>query len=194
MQGLCNLLTNQYICIGAPGGSYIPPYISNTTTSDAGQVRGGGSGSSTGSGSVAGGGRNATVVSIGGTAPSPTQSGITPLCTEYTMASPGDGCYSLTQLWRISEEVFFAWNTILGLDGVDCSTKLFANYYYCIDILATPTTSTSSSAPASTGAVAPGPTQSGIISTCSTFAESVPGLGCYDFAVAEGISPAQLYA
>ncbi|KAL3418045.1 LysM domain-containing protein [Phlyctema vagabunda] len=192
LQGLCDELSNQYICISAPGGSYVPPPVSNATSSDAGQQRGGGSGSTTGSGSAAGGGRNATVVPIGGTAPSPTQSGITPLCTEYAMASKGDGCYSLTELWRIPEANFFEWNTILGPDGEDCSTLLFADYYYCIDVL-TAATSTAST-PSSTGVAAPGPTQSGIISTCNKFAESISGLGCYDFAVKEGITPAQLYA
>ncbi|KAH9221800.1 hypothetical protein DL95DRAFT_381567 [Leptodontidium sp. 2 PMI_412] len=192
IQGLCDQLMNQYICVSAPGGSYIPPPVSNATSSDAGQQRGGGGGSSTGSGSAAGGGRNATVVPIGGTAPSPTQSGITPLCTEYAMASAGDGCYSLTQLWRISEVKFFEWNSILGVDGVNCSTLLFADYYYCIDILTTPTTT--SSIASSTAVSAPGPTQSGIISTCNKFAESISGLGCADFAAAEGITAAQLYA
>ncbi|KAJ9138372.1 Carbohydrate-binding module family 50 protein [Pleurostoma richardsiae] len=194
LQGFCDQLSQQYICISAPGGSYIPPPVSNETSSDAGQQRGGGSGSSTGSGSVAGGGRNATVVAIGGAAPSPTQSGITPLCTEYAMASAGDGCYSLTQLWRIPEADFFAWNTVLGPNGENCSTQLFADYYYCIDIVRTSTTATATATTTSVGVTAPGPTQSGIISTCNKFAESIPGKGCYDFAVAEGITPAQLYA
>ncbi|KAH8899990.1 hypothetical protein GQ53DRAFT_593861, partial [Thozetella sp. PMI_491] len=192
LQGLCDSLLTQYVCVGPPGGAYIPPPASNATSSDSGQERGGGSGSSTGSGGVAGGGRNATVVPIGGKAPTPTQSGITPLCTEYAMASKGDGCYSLTQLWRIPESDFFAWNTILGSNGENCSTMLFADYFYCIDIVRA--SSTAIPTTTSTGVTAPGPTQSGIISTCNKFAESISGLGCADFAAAEGITTAQLYA
>ncbi|KAI0013673.1 peptidoglycan-binding protein [Xylariaceae sp. FL0662B] len=192
--GLCEELPSQYVCIGAPGGSYIPPPVFNSTTNDGSQQRGGGMGPLTGSGSAGGGGRNATIVPIGGTAPSPTQSGISPLCTEYALASPGDGCYSLTQLWRIPEADFFAWNTVLGPNGESCSTQLFADYFYCIDIVGASST-TETAAKTSTGAVtAPGPTQSGIISTCDKFAEAISGKGCVDFAAAENITTAQLYA
>lgn len=179
----------QYICIGAPGGSYISPPAANSTSSDAGQQRGGGSGDSTGSG--VGGGRNATVVPIGGKAPSPTQSGISSLCTEYVMAEAGDGCSSLSQLWAIPQEDFYLWNPVLGSKGEKCNTQLFSGYYYCIDILRTSTTT--SATPTSNKATAPGPTQPGIIGTCNKFAQVTNGQGCEDFAKAVGITPAQLY-
>ncbi|KAI0505903.1 hypothetical protein F5B22DRAFT_626270 [Xylaria bambusicola] len=192
--GLCDSLFPQYVCGSLPGGSYIPPPNANTSISN--PVRGGGTGSSTGSGSVRGGGRNATVVPLGGPAPTPTQAGITPQCTEYVLASDDDGCFSLTDLWRVPVENFYAWNTVLGPHGENCLTQLWADTYYCIDIYRDPssTTTTSKPTPTTTKITAPGPTQTGIIATCNKFAESIPDKGCEDFAVAEGITPAQLYA
>lgn len=44
------------------------------------------------------------------------------------------------------------------------------------------------------GVAPPGPTQSGIISTCNKYAIPEKDQGCWDFAVAHGITPDQLYA
>jgi hypothetical protein len=41
---------------------------------------------------------------------------------------------------------------------------------------------------------APGPAQSGIISSCNKYAEASGGIGCDDFATANGITPEQLFA
>lgn len=185
--GLCDNLHKQYICAGAPGGSYIPPPVSNKNSTDAGQQRGGGS---DGGGAI-GGGRNSTRVPIGGMAPSPTQPGISPLCTEYVIANKGDDCSSLPRLWKVSAVDFFSWNQILGPNGENCDTQLFLGYYYCIDVA--PTVTLTSSIPTSSTMSTPEPTQSGIISNCNKFAESIPGLGCDAFAAAKGITPEQLY-
>ena len=198
--GFCDQLTaGQYACVTAPGGSYISPPVSNATTNDGTQQRGGGdgSGTATGSGTAAGGGRNATTIAVGGQAPSPTQSGITPSCTQYAQAQSGDGCYSLSSLWQISEQNLYAWNTVLGPNGANCSTELFASYWYCIGVQAvTITSSSSSSAPSSTSTGAsttPSPVQSGIDPQCTTYAEAQSGNFCSAFASGNNITPAQLY-
>jgi LysM repeat protein len=196
MLGFCDqLVADQYVCISAPGGSYISPPASNSTSNDSGQQRGGGdgSGTSTGSGGVAGGGRNATTISVGGPAPSPTQSGITPSCTEYAQAQSGDGCYSLTSLWQISEQNFYAWNTILGPNGANCSTELFAGYWYCIDVQGATTTSSAPSTTSTTPASTPSPVQPGIDPQCTKYAEAKSGDYCSEFASNNDITTAELY-
>ncbi|KAF3482056.1 uncharacterized protein GIQ15_04815 [Arthroderma uncinatum] len=190
--GFCDSLSKQYICADAPGGSYIPPAVSNNTSTDAGQQRGSGPGDSIGGGGIVGGGRNATMVPAGEPAPTPTQSGISPRCTEYALASKSDTCDSLSRLWHISRTDFFSWNQVLGLKGENCDTQLFLGYYYCIGVLDSPTATAPAATP--TKAIARGPTQSGIIPTCNKLVESISGLGCEDFATAEGIAPTELYA
>lgn len=195
IQGVCDLLVaDQYACISAPGGTYISPPASNSSSGNAGQQRGGGdgSGTATGSGSVAGGGRNSTTVTVGGAAPSPTQSGITPLCTEYAEAQAGDGCFSLSSLWQITEADLYTWNTVLGPDGANCSTQLFADFWYCIAIQGSTTTSSSPSS-TSTAPSVPSPVQSGINPQCTSYAEAVSGDFCSEFASANGITTGQLY-
>ena len=129
---------------------------------------------------------------MGGTAPSPTQSGITPFCTEYAEALSGDGCYALTSLWEISESDFYSWNTILGPNGVDCSTKLFAGYFYCIGVENSTITSSATTS-TSTAVSTPSPVQSGIDPQCTKYAEAASGGTCFAFASTNGITPAQLY-
>jgi hypothetical protein len=92
----------------------------------------------------------------------------------------------------ISPAQLNSWNPILGINGVNCGSEQFANEYYRVGISGgvTATTTSSASAPTKTSVAAPGPTQTGVISTCNKFAESIPGKGCYDFAVTAGITPA----
>ena len=192
LQGFCDqLVAGQYACISAPGGSYISPPASNSTTDAGTQQRGGGdgSGTATGSGGPAGGGRNATIVSPGGPAPSPTQTGISPRCTEYAQAQSGDGCFSLATLWQISEQDLYAYNTVLGPNGANCSTELFSGYWYCIAIQGA---SSTTSAPGSSPTV-PSPVQSGINAKCTSYAEAKAGDSCSAFASGNNITPAQLY-
>ena len=193
--GLCDqLVAGQYACISAPGGTYISPPASNSSTDAGSQERGGGDGggTATGSGSAAGGGRNATIVDVGGPAPSPTQSGIAPACTEYAQAQSGDGCYSLATLWQISQQNLYAWNTVLGPNGEQCSTQLFASYWYCIGVQsATTTTSVPGTSP--TAVPTPSPVQPGIDPQCTAYAEAKSGDYCTAFASGNNITPAQLY-
>ena len=55
------------------------------------------------------------------------------------------------------------------------------------------TTSTTAMATTTSKVVAPGPTQTGISASCNKYATPATGQGCYDFAVAQGITPADLY-
>jgi chitinase len=52
----------------------------------------------------------------------------------------------------------------------------------------TKATGTTASSSTSAGVTPPGPTQTGIISTCNKYALPVSGEGCYDFAAANGIT------
>lgn len=195
LQGFCDqLVAGRYACTSAPGGSYVSPAASNDTTNAGTQQRGGGdgSGTATGSGGVDGGGRNATIVKPGEAAPSPTQSGISPKCTEYAQAQSGDGCYSLASLWQISQQDLYAWNKVLGVDGANCSTQLFASYWYCIAVQGSSTTS-AGSGPTPTKPTAPSPVQSGIDAQCTLYAEAKSGDSCSAFSAGNNITPAQLY-
>ena len=193
--GFCDqLLVGQHVCVTALGGSYISPPVFNATTDEGTQQRGGGDGSGTaiGSGGVAGGGRNATIINMGGQAPSPTQSGIISKCTEYAQAQSGDGCYSLSSLWQISEQDLYAWNTVLGPNGVKCDTQLEASYWYCIDIQGASVTSSASSATSIKPSTL-SPVQSGIDAQCTSYAEAHFGDFCTAFVSTNKITPAQLY-
>lgn len=136
-----------------------------------------------------------TATSTGVTAPGPTQAGIISTCNKFAESISGLGCYDFAVAEGITPAQLYAWNTILGVDGADCGAELWADEYYCVGVSgsSTPTSTSSTVASTTTSVTAAGPTQSGIISTCNKFAESISGLGCYDFAVAEGITPAQLY-
>ena len=129
---------------------------------------------------------------MGGQAPSPIQSGISRLCTQYAQAQSGDGCYSLTSLWQISESDFYTWNTVLGLSGVNCSTQHQASYWYSIGV---PEPTTTSAAPTLTSTLvpAPSPVQSGINPQYIAFAKAKSGGNCIDFARGNDLTPAQLY-
>lgn len=129
------------------------------------------------------------------TAPGPTQTGIISTCNKFAESISGLGCYDFAVAEGITPAQLYAWNPILGVDGSSCVSELWANEYYCVGVSgATSATSTSSAPEASTSsATAPGPTQAGIVSNCNKFAESISGLGCYDFAIAVGVTPSQLY-
>jgi len=192
--GLCTNTTGQYVCTGAPGGTYVPPPVSNATTSAAGQQRGGGdgSGTATGSGGADGSSRNSTIIKPGQTPPSPTQSGIPATCTEYAQAQSGDGCDSFSSLFDITLQALVAWNPVLGANGANCQTLFWAGNYYCIGVSGS-STSTSKPAITPTASATPSPVQSGINPQCTKYAEALPGASCTGFAANNSITPAQLY-
>jgi LysM repeat protein len=195
LQGTCDQLDVQYVCITPPGGAYIPPPTNVSTSGSGQQQRGGGDGSSTGNQTV-GTGNPTVTVPAGGAAPSPTQSGIIAGCVLYSNASVGDSCDLFSQEHGITSDDLFAWNSVLGADGAYCQTEFWVGYFYCIGTKANQSTSTSTAAtstPTSSGQAAPSPTQSGIVSTCDKYAKANSGDNCPSFAQANGISTAQLY-
>lgn len=138
------------------------------------------------------------------TAPGPTQTGITSNCNKYASAISGDGCEAFAARNSITTAELYAWNSVLGANGANCGTSLWADEYYCVGVApgassttpaaTTTTTKTSSTSSSTTVRVtAPGPTQTGIVANCNKYAEATGGIGCYDFATNNGITPAQLY-
>ena len=193
--GLCDNTTEQYVCGGAPGGTYVSPPVSNATTNAGTQQRGGGdgSGTATGSGGIGGSGRNSTIVKPGDTAPSPTQSGIPASCTQYAIAQSGDGCYSFSQLFDITQQALESWNPVLGPNGEKCDTDFFAGYWYCIGTKGT-SSSTITPTLSPTASATPSPVQSGIDPHCTKFSEAVSGDNCASFASENSITPSLLYS
>ena len=69
-------------------------------------------------------------------APTPTQNGISPSCTEYSQAPPGDTCATLNIAMDsgISKQQFYTWNDVLGPKGQTCNAGYWAKYWYCVGI------------------------------------------------------------
>ncbi|KAL8738008.1 MAG: hypothetical protein Q9181_001147 [Wetmoreana brouardii] len=195
--GLCDLLQEgQYICQGAPGGSYIPPPNPTGDTNAGGQERGGPGGADptgiTGTQTIL-----VTSTPLGQAptaAPAPTQAGIAPDCNSYAKAISGDYCQKFAQNNNITPDELYAWNTVLGAGGSNCTTQFYANYYYCVGVTGggggSPTTT---APPTTTSAVAPSPTQSGISPYCNKYSETKSGDYCSKFAQDNHISADDLY-
>lgn len=128
--------------------------------------------------------------------PTATQSGIASNCNNYAKANRGDNCYGFALANNITPTQLYAWNLVLGPNGANCSVQFQAEEYYCVgvvgSVISTSTTATIISKTFSI--VAPSPTQSGIALTCNKYAEAHRGDGCYNFALAQGIKPDELYA
>ncbi|KAJ0327515.1 hypothetical protein COL5a_005895 [Colletotrichum fioriniae] len=183
--GLCdNLTEGQWVCISSPGfnATYTLPAPPLGTEANAGNQQRGG----------AGGIVSATTTATdivnpvsGGTAPSPTQDGLVTNCNNYASATAGDGCEAFATRNSIAPTQLYAWNPVLGTAGSECSTALWASEYYCIGTWK----------PTQTSAVtAPGPTQTGITSSCNKYAKANSGDVCTVFASRNNITTAQLYA
>lgn len=109
------------------------------------------------------------------------------------MANPGGSCPVFADRVRISTSNLYAWNPVLGSSGQNCASQFWGNTYYCVGV--SPNYPASTPKPTTTGAApAPGPTQSGIISTCSKYLMANSGGSCPVFAQRAGISTSQLYA
>ncbi|KAF2649567.1 carbohydrate-binding module family 50 protein [Lophiostoma macrostomum CBS 122681] len=192
--GLCDVLqAGQYVCKSPPGASgytLAPPPLG--TDADAGNQQRGGSG-----GVVT----PTTTISPGPTTPVPApgtvQSGVSKMCNAWQTPAQGLGCVDFSILNGIGSDKFYEWNPVLGPNGENCTTMFQFKVYYCVGVVISgsgsgPTTSLSS--PTITSVVtAPGPTQSGIVASCTKFAKPTTGTGCYDFATQNGITPTQLY-
>jgi len=117
------------------------------------------------------------------TAPGPTQSGITSRCTKYVLAKSGDDCYDFAINNKVTQQQLYYWNPVLGVNGANCGLQLQAGDAYCVAV------SGSTAVP-----TAPSPTQTGMAANCNKWVAAKSGDDCYDFAVANGITQANLYA
>jgi LysM repeat protein len=68
------------------------------------------------------------------TAPGPTQTGVSANCNKYAAAISGDSCDAFAKRNSITNANLYAWNTVLGTNGANCGTSLWAQEYYCIGI------------------------------------------------------------
>ena len=102
----------------------------------------------------------------------------------------------MAQSFDITLAQLTAWNPALGYpDGHNCTTQFWAGYDYCIGVSGSSSTSTGTGASHSaTTMTIPYPTQSGIISSCTTYAEAVAGDYCYIFAQNNNITTDDLYS
>lgn len=116
-------------------------------------------------------------------APGPTQSGIPSTCNKYLMANndPGRSCSIFANRAGITPQQLYQWNPVLGNNGQNCGSQFLGNEWYCVGVSE------------QTAAPAPGPTQSGIINTCTGYLMANPGGTCPVFANRAGITTAQLY-
>jgi hypothetical protein len=62
--------------------------------------------------------------------------------------------FDFSKIHNILPAQLYAWNSVLGLNGADCSTKFWAGEFYCIGATAT------------VPVAAPGPAQTGITASC----------------------------
>jgi LysM repeat protein len=67
-------------------------------------------------------------------APGPTQTGIIASCVKYAMAVDGDSCDVFASRNGVSNAQLYTWNTVLGANGANCGTNLWAKEYYCVGI------------------------------------------------------------
>ncbi|KAK0736847.1 LysM domain-containing protein [Apiosordaria backusii] len=63
-----------------------------------------------------------------------TQPGIAPNCTKYDRAKSGDYCALLAERNSITLAQLARWNPVLGVNGADCATNFWLNYYYCVGV------------------------------------------------------------
>ncbi|KAK3386683.1 hypothetical protein B0H63DRAFT_558330 [Podospora didyma] len=127
------------------------------------------------------------------TPPSPTQTGIISTCKGWYLASSGDTCDLITQMFgTFTEANFLSWNPALGSS---CSGLVVGNYY-CIAVPGTPTTRTASTPPTSlpSNGVGPQPEQPGIPTDCLAYWLVSSSDNCTTIAQANDISENQLEA
>ncbi|KAI4700641.1 hypothetical protein J4E81_003602 [Alternaria sp. BMP 2799] len=122
------------------------------------------------------------------TKPTQTQSGIDPNCNKF---ATGASCWEIANSAGIELSQLYGWNTVLGANGENCGTQIWAGYYYCVGT-ATPTTSQ----PATSTVVAPLPTQTqgGFPANCKRWMVTKSGDTCWSIGNDNGIALEVLYA
>lgn len=188
INGLCDkLLEGDYVCTGAPGGSYVPPPVMNAPTNATAQQPGGsGAGVSNNSTALY---QNSTTPTnttpsppsgssgSGPAAPSPIQKGISTSCAKYSQAKQGDYCSTFAQANNISPAQLYTLNEALGNAGENCNTAFWSGYYCCVASSAAPTlatqSSTADSVPTSTSTTTLSPIVRAISTVMSTIVSTV---------------------
>ena len=102
------------------------------------------------------------------TPPGPTQTGIISTCNAYYLTpDSGASCAAIESLYGISFATFYALNPAVGSN---CE-NLFADEAYCVGVSSSGSTTITSTSTSSTqtSVAPPGPTQTGIISTCNAY-------------------------
>lgn len=99
------------------------------------------------------------------------------------LAKQGDDCYDFAVANGITQAQLYYWNPVLGVNGANCSLEFQSGAAYCVAVSGTTVVPT-----------APSPTQSGQPANCNKWVMAKAGDDCYDFAVANGITQANLYA
>jgi hypothetical protein len=130
-------------------------------------------------------------------APGSTQSSVSRICNSSQTHGQGLGCVDFALLNGIGSEKLYEWNPTLGSNGENCTIMFqFKVYYYIGVVIGSSGTgpTTSMSIPTFTSVTAARPAQSGIVSSRNKYAVPANAQGCYDFAIANGITPAQLYS
>jgi len=74
-----------------------------------------------------------------------TQPGIAPNCKTFATAAAGDTCIAFAAANDIEPAQLYTWNPVLGVDGSDCATKLWAGESYCVGTTAAAAAMTGSS-------------------------------------------------
>lgn len=78
-------------------------------------------------------GTNSTTPPSEFTSPPPnTQPGISPDCKTFATAKAGDTCNSFAAANNIEPAQLYTWNPVLGADGSNCATELWAEESYCV--------------------------------------------------------------
>lgn len=100
--------------------------------------------------------------------PTPTQEGISSDCKRYHLVKAGNSCQGIVDTYgTFTLSQFYSWNPAVGST---CSA-LWAEYYVCIGVTGTPTTTTKPSTPTST---TPSPTQPDVNPKCKFHLTSCP--------------------
>ncbi|KAJ5219687.1 hypothetical protein N7468_008891 [Penicillium chermesinum] len=190
------------ICVGPPGGLYIPPSATVSTNSTYTSIAVATVNGTTPTTS------NTTATFVG--APTTTVTGTTSECYEWHIVVSGDTCQLIEAEYGITLEEFIALNTYVN----STCGNIWPDYAYCVSGIATANNSTSTAAitatstsppisvttsgtlttaTASGSITTPTPTQTGMVSGCTTFYKAVSGDGCYAIATSYDITLDEFY-
>ncbi|PWY82543.1 LysM domain-containing protein [Aspergillus eucalypticola CBS 122712] len=123
-----------------------------------------------------------------GSSPTPQMPGIVEHCDEYYKVASGDKCEAISKSYDISTAQFKSWNTKVN---DDCS-NLWLDYYVCVHIPGTTTTTTAAPDPTNDPS-SPMPQLPGIVENCNSFHLIKDGENCWSISNEAGITLAQLH-